>query len=91
MDQRFELVLTPKKSPTDARQFAQRVLSDLAGLVVVGAEKLGQESVVVTAELRGIAARHSPDQLHNMISIVTDRAGVELSVVHLSPPPPRPR
>lgn len=84
MDQRFELVLTPKKSPTDPRQFAARVLEDLAGIVVVGAEKLGQNSVVVTAELRGIERRHTPDDLHKLISIVTDRAGVELSVVHLA-------
>jgi hypothetical protein len=87
MDQRFELVLTPKKSPPDARQFAARVLEGLPGLIVVAAEKLGQESVVVTAELRGIAMRHTPDQLHELISTVTDRVGVELSVVHLSAKP----
>lgn len=85
MDQKFELVLTPKKAPSDAKSFALQVLADLKGVVITKAERLGQESVVVTAELRGIASRHSLEELRSHISILTDRAGVELSVVHLNP------
>lgn len=85
MDQKFELVLTPKKAPSDAKSFALHVLADLKGVVITKAERLGAASVVVTAELRGITSRHSLDELKAFISILTDRAGVELSVVHLSP------
>lgn len=84
MDQRFELVLTPKRPPTDAMQFARHVLGELAGATLLRAERLGEASVVVTAELRGIRVRHSVDELKSMISILTDRAGVLLSVVHLA-------